>query len=158
MLYSLNASSQGFRGVPPPGDSAVNDVQIVLSHFPLLDTSTRLQEAGLKHAGNLANRAELEDAVHASQIPTLVVSGHLHVRDTVTSGGMLQLSFASLIEPPHEVAVIEIEADEGRVTVHRQAIPVRTANVNSEPVLSPATESCSLDDDQWLSTHPSARW
>ena len=64
------------------GDAPV----LVLSHFPVLSLQTHCADAGLKYAGDLANRNPIGAAVLGRTAPTLVIHGHLHVRQVVTDG------------------------------------------------------------------------
>ncbi len=85
------------------------DIQVVASHYPVLSQEPATRAAGLKYAGDLADRPALEAAVRALGERTVALCGHLHVRTAEASGGLLQLAFASLIEYPYEVAVVEVE-------------------------------------------------
>jgi 3',5'-cyclic AMP phosphodiesterase CpdA len=125
-------------------------MRLVLSHYPLLSRRTLLEENGFKYAGDLSNRAELEGLLLARGVPTLVLSGHLHVRDSASRGAVLQLSVASLIEPPFESAVIDISANPSRVSITR----ISHSRVVAEPgrrlpIFSPCDEMWTYTPEGW---------
>jgi DNA repair exonuclease SbcCD nuclease subunit len=80
----------------------------VLTHYPLLSLAEPLRVACLQDAGQLDATAEVVTALYAHTAPTLVLAGHLHVRAEISEGDVLQVSVASLVEPPHEIAIIDV--------------------------------------------------
>ena len=78
----------------------------MVSHFPVLSREARLRERGLKYAGDLTNVGALHRRVAGRQ-PVVVLSGHIHARETHAEGNVLQLSAGALIEPPHEIAIVD---------------------------------------------------
>jgi DNA repair exonuclease SbcCD nuclease subunit len=125
---------------------------MIFTHFPLLETRERLLAQDLKHAGDLHNRPDLKHSLVTRTAPTIVVHGHLHVRDAHATGPVLQLACAALIEPPHEVTVLEIEREAtGEVVVTRHAEPVAppAPGVSRIPVLAPADQTWRFADDRW---------
>jgi predicted phosphodiesterase len=90
------------------------DVQVVAGHYPVRSQEPATRAAGLKYAGDLADRPALEAAVRALGECTVALCGHLHVRAAEASGGLLQLAFASLIEYPYEVGVVDVDGDRVR--------------------------------------------
>lgn len=126
----------------PPGT-------VLLSHFPVLSLQDELTSADLRYAGDLENRKPLEGAVRESAAPSIVLSGHLHVRMTVASGPVLQLVFGALIEAPFDVAIADIELDEtgGRVRVRQLATDVECAAVRA-----PREYGFEFSDGQWVPT------
>jgi DNA repair exonuclease SbcCD nuclease subunit len=85
---------------------------VVLSHFPVIGLEEECAAAGVRYAGDLQNRAELERAVRLDGSPSLVLCGHLHLRMVASSGSVLQLAFGALIEAPFDLAIADIELDE----------------------------------------------
>jgi hypothetical protein len=78
-------------------------------------------------------------------VPTVVLSGHLHLRGVVTDGAVLQIAFAALIEAPYDVAVVEIS--EG-LAVSYQCASVQPIGVERVPVLAPPTARFAWDASQ----------
>lgn len=135
-----------FAGVLPP--LRTDAVTIVLSHFPLLSFKTQVTRAGLKYAGDLLNQAALEDVVRAHAAPTVVLSGHLHIRATATQGSTIEFSMAPLIERPGEIGVVDI--DLLRLTAERRGTlldPGTSDHVVAR--LSPQQERWRFDDGRW---------
>jgi predicted phosphodiesterase len=95
---------------------------IVLSHFPVLSLQAECTRAGLRYAGDLVNRADVEHAVTQSNVPTIVLAGHIHVRHAIWQGSVLQLSFGALVEAPFDVTMVELESDGERMSVQRRAL------------------------------------
>ena len=118
---------------------------VVATHFPLLSRADAVQRHGLKYAGDLPGRERVLAGV-LGRAGTVVVNGHLHVRETHADGGLLQLSVAALVEPPFEATILDLE----RQTVRRRAVRMREADVAQEPVLSPADETWAFDAGRWL--------
>ncbi len=149
-----------YRTVNPPGFVSVgfseemqtdDGLALVFSHFPILSMTRLLKEANLKHAGDLDDRKTLEGSLTARTAPTVAVHGHLHVRASMAAGSLLHLSCAALIEPPHEVTILEVGLDgDARMLVSRQAQSIRHSEA-ALPVLSPATETWLYDSGAWVS-------
>ena len=160
MLAGLHAPLTGTEvdgirvaGVPiQRGDDALfhwtgalsGGARVVVSHFPVLSREARLAERGLKYAGDLGNRAQLEQRV-AGDGPVIVVSGHIHARETHAAGNLLQFSAGALIEAPHEIAIVDLEP--GRARRRVSVLGPRVAA--HDPVLAPADEAWAFDRGEW---------
>jgi predicted phosphodiesterase len=144
MLEQLETRG-AFRGLDLPDVLAANDALVLFTHFPLLETIERLRQRDFPHPGDLHNRLDLEAALAARTAPTVVVHGHLHVRDAHATGPVLQLGCAALIEPPHEVTFLEIArdaGDAGSLTVTRRAESVAAFGPELRlPVLAPDVQT-----------------
>ena len=117
---------------------------LVVSHFPVLSRETRLRERGLKYAGDLSNVRALHRRV-AGRHPVVVLSGHIHARETHAEGNVLQLSAGALIEPPHEIAIVDAEPGRVRRRVHLLGPRVTPR----DPVLAPADETWAFSGRSW---------
>lgn len=123
---------------------------VALTHFPAYAMAELLADAGLKHAGDLVNRAPLLEAIAGIPGPVLIVNGHLHVHATIADGRVLQLSVAALIEPPHDVSLLSIGFDEdGNPWVTRQASGLFETPGVSLPVLSDREECWQFEESSW---------
>ena len=110
----------------------------------MLSRQRRLSERGLKYAGDLTNRGALARGISRNG-PVVVLSGHIHARERLADGTVLQLSAGALIEPPHEIAIIDVEP--GRV---RRRISLLGPRVTPrDPVLAPADEAWAFADGSW---------
>lgn len=87
---------------------------VLLTHFPVLSLRTRSQELGLLYSGHLRNLAATPDALDVTSAPTLVLNGHLHIRGVRSAARARQISFAALIEPPYEIARVDIDGSNVR--------------------------------------------
>lgn len=130
-------------------DHLGEDPLVILSHFPIVNVEAHLADAGLKYAGD----PEWDDSIlgiHDCRRPVLVLSGHVHVRYEMTSGTVLQLGLAALIEPPHAAAVIEIrEAVAGDLEVELEHFEVADYRVDVVPVISPSESTWRYQAGAW---------
>ena len=121
---------------------------VILVHFPLLSRVEEINAAGLKFAGAFHwDRTEAE--LLARTAPTILLHGHLHVRHTTVERSILQIGFASLIEPPHAVAIVEIEESAGEIIVSVEHHDIASYDVPVLPVLSPAESTLTFTDGAW---------
>jgi predicted phosphodiesterase len=127
----------------------LDDPVLFLTHFPMLSLVEHCATAGLKYAGDLSDFSEMTTLLHQRIAPTLVLHGHLHVRDELAQGSMLQLSFAALIEPPHEMAILELVGDAGELTIHRRNISIASYSAEQLPVLARDETRWQLRDKVW---------
>jgi predicted phosphodiesterase len=101
---------------PPPRleDEEGDEPLIVLSHFPLVSFAAAVAEQGFAYPGDGVGRADLLAALRERPGPSIVLSGHIHVRAAAIDGPVLQLVVGPMIEPPYEAAIVTIErADDG---------------------------------------------
>jgi hypothetical protein len=122
---------------------------ILLTHFPILSRLTACRDAGLKYAGDLTNRAELAAALAARPAPTIVLHGHLHVRDAVAEGTVFQIGCAALVEPPYELAILDLDRADGRIEVRIVREAVADAGDARLPVLVPERGAWTFDGKSW---------
>jgi predicted phosphodiesterase len=111
---------------------------VLASHFPVLARERALREAGLRHPAGLLNRERIENDLRARGHPTVVVGGHMHVRDSAAAGPILQISCGSLIEPPFDATVLTVETGDGSVTVERRAHELGRSRERRNPRMVPA--------------------
>lgn len=143
------AEDDGWSVVEPNAPAWGDEPIVVLSHVPILSREAAVRAAELKYAGGLSNGEAIVTALLARAAPTVVIHGHLHLRDACTTGPVLQIGCAALIEPPYERAVIEVDELEGRLTVtvaHRSVAPVPKVRL---PVLAPADAIWTFKSGRW---------
>jgi hypothetical protein len=133
----------------PAVDAWLDGPVLFLTHFPVVSLAERCAAAGLKYAGDLSNFADTTRLLHERTAPTLVLHGHLHVRDELARGSMLQLSFSALIEPPHEMAILDLVGDARELTVHRRNISIASYSAEQLPVLTRDETRRQLRDKVW---------
>ena len=129
------------------------DGVLFMVHHPMLSLAERCAAQGLKYAGNLDNFDTIAPAITNRFAPTLVMHGHLHVRDELAVGNVLQLSFAALIEPPHEIGIVDIDIQNMRdISVRRRNIAVAPSDVTRLPILSAEETHWQLQGGVWMAT------
>lgn len=111
---------------------------VVLSHFPLLSIEDRCRDAGLLYAAHLDQLAP-PTGLELPAGPTVILSGHLHLRAVTAVGDAIQVAFAALVEPPYEVATVDVAATpSGGIEVRYECASVRAPDAERLPVLDPA--------------------
>jgi Icc-related predicted phosphoesterase len=136
----------------PDADSWSDELVLLLTHFPLLSKAERLAAKGLKHAGDLHDVAEVVAPIIERRSPTVVVHGHLHVRDACAMGRVLQLSLPALIEPPFELTVLDVGNVNGQVIVSRRAVEIAPSPEGALlPTLSLSDDAWAFDNGAWRS-------
>jgi hypothetical protein len=120
---------------------------VLLSHFPVLDREREIRAAGLTYVSTFENREAVAAPLLARTAPTVVLHGHLHLRDLATEGPVLQIGCAALIEPPHERVVIDISGDGSQVRIRH--LPVMASPDVRLPVISPAMSEWWFEGVRW---------
>lgn len=134
-------SQGGWRAARPPALRTWGDGPVLLaSHFPVLSRVAAVAERGLPYAGDLADRAALEETLVGRDGVTVVACGHLHVRDSSVAGSLLQLGFGALVEPPLEASILELTVDASSLVVSRSAHELGRAPERRDPRLVAAEE------------------
>ncbi len=145
-----DAETNELRSLGAPIATREGTVNIIMSHFPLLPLAETLQLAGMKHAGDLTDLDVRTSELQTLIEPAVVLHGHLHVRATTVTESVLHLSFAALVEPPHECTILTISTlAGGEMRVARSASSVRPTHVERLPVLVPSDEIWSFEDQSW---------
>lgn len=132
-------------------DGAPEGADVVASHFPLISREERLAARGLAYSGDLLDRAGLAEWARRTARPVLVLSGHLHVRESHASGPLLQLAAGALVEAPFEVAIVEVTRAPAGMVVRRRVSVLGPSAGARDPVFAPAEETWSYDG-RWRST------
>jgi calcineurin-like phosphoesterase family protein len=140
------AAGRGFAAAELP---QMAERLVLLSHYPLLSRREAVTAAGYKYAGDLVGRERL--AAHVDGRAAVAISGHLHVRDAVSDGPLLQLLLPAMIEPPYACAVVEVGGDPFQASY--LAIPVQpTPEGLDVPLFVPESATWVLEDGAWRAT------
>jgi predicted phosphodiesterase len=143
---------------PPALATWGEELVLLATHFPLLSLAAEVRARGLPYAGDLAGRAVLADALLGRLAPTLVVCGHLHVRESTTSGMLLQLASGALIEPPFEATIVDAQPAGDGLRVTRTAHELDAAPERRDPRLAPAEETWRFSlRGGWRRSRPGSR-
>jgi hypothetical protein len=92
-----------------------NELAVVISHRPIIDRGEELAALEIQNAGAFAGGPRVTDVLMDRQAPTIVVAGHLHLRDCHGAGNVLQIISPALVEDPSEVAIVDVSAEDQRV-------------------------------------------
>jgi hypothetical protein len=114
-----------------------------LTHFPLVSFEDRCRATKLLYSAHLDQLAPPPTVLPADSGPVVVLSGHLHLRGVATAANVLQLAFAALVEPPYEVAVVDLDVE--RASVSYRCASVVQPDAARIPVLDPAEGSWTFD-------------
>ena len=141
------------RTVVPAGPAG----HVVLTHFPILSFEQRARDAQLLYSAHLSQLAPPVDPL-PDDGPVVVLSGHLHIRGMTHEGDVLQLSFAALVEPPYEFALVEMTADGDRLEVGYRCASARVPDAPKLPVLDPDQGTWRWTRGDGWSQPPETRW
>jgi Calcineurin-like phosphoesterase len=133
-----------------PHSAADGLASLVVSHFPLAPHADRLAAAGLPFPGELGDRASRFERLATSGVPTVVLSGHVHVRDAIGHDNVLQLCVPALVERPHEAAVVDVDPIAQVVRCRRVRSDGPVSDRGAEPwLLAAADERWTFAGGSW---------
>jgi predicted phosphodiesterase len=143
------ARSNGGRGAEDWGDEPA----VWLSHYPMVSFAEEVSQARLTYGDDLEDLEEVARPLLTRSAPTVVVSGHIHLRHDCVVGRVLQLSCAALVEPPFEIAILDFRIDPetrgDHMVVHRKSVPLVSSSAVSCPVLSPPRQEWVFEAGEW---------
>jgi predicted phosphodiesterase len=144
------ADGDGYATVVGPETAAWGDGLVVfVTHFPAISRAEMFAAESFKYPGDLRDREAVLEPLAARSAPTVVLCGHIHARDSVAEGPVLQLVGGALIEAPYECAIVDV--DEKTMTVTREAHPLSGPAVERSPVFAPERETWRYDGLVWSS-------
>jgi len=147
---ATGTSANGRSHDGAPGSAADGLAAIVVSHFPLAPHADRLALAGLPCPGELADRAPRFERLAATGVPTVVLSGHVHVRDAIGHDSVLQICVPALVEAPHEAAIVDVDPLTHAVRCTRVRGGDPAPGRGAEPwLLAAADERWTFADGAW---------
>jgi hypothetical protein len=141
------ACSNGGQGTDWWGDEPA----VWLTHYPMISFAEEVWGADLTYGDDLEDLDEVARPLLERPVPTVVVSGHVHLRHACMKGALLQVSCAALVEPPFEVTLLdlEIEPESGRLVARREAVPLLSSSAVRCPVLSPPQQEWIFEAGEW---------
>ncbi len=156
--FSVTSGSWGYAAGPTgrPDVSRWGDDECVVwvTHYPAVSFSGEVSAAGLVYGDDLEDLEEVTRPLLEREAPTVVVSGHVHVRATHVEGPVLQVSCAALIEPPLEVTFLEVESEGDRVEVRRESALLAPSLTVRPPAFSPPEQGWAFKASVWRSLGP----
>jgi predicted phosphodiesterase len=126
------------------------ELVVLVSHLPLLSRAAAVAACGMPYPGDLLDRERPAALLQARAGATIVIAGHIHVRDVHRDGPVLQLTQAAMIEPPFEAALLDVRADrDGCVEVTRRTHRTAERRAVQEPTLVPPVGSWRFASGGW---------
>ena len=101
------------------------DTVLLMSHYPMLSFRERAEREGVYYGDNdLENLEEVARPLLDRPAPTVVVNGHMHMRDDCAVEKVLQISCAALTQQPFDLTLLDLKAKGNRISVGVERIPV----------------------------------
>jgi Icc-related predicted phosphoesterase len=128
---------------------------LLLSHYPVISRHNEALAGGWKYSGDAVGLTDLDAELAKRRAPTIVFHGHLHLKDAVANGTLLQLGFPALIESGHQFAIVTISSDAGDIRLN---IAWLTATPDDRPVakIGEPASSWIFTSHAWLPLAPSS--
>lgn len=137
----------------PNIDAWGNDPVIVLSHFPLAGFGGEAAAAGLKYAGDYHDAESFSARLADRPAPVLAIHGHLHIRNALAVGAVLQASCGSQVDALYEVTVVDFAGwNDGTITW--TSTPIDPVYPDISPALSTPVQAWSWDGVTWTRVEP----
>ena len=127
-----------------------------MSHYPMVSFRGRAEKEGVYYRDNdLENVKQVQRPLLKWEAPTIVVNRHAHTRDDCATGKVLQVSCASLTQPPFDVTILDLEATVNRASVGVERIPVASLPDDVRlSALSPARFRWVFESGAWYRVEP----
>lgn len=114
------------------------DSVVLVSHYPVISRRREALADGWKYSGDALRLDGLADELAARPAPTIVLHGHLHLRDSVARGSLLQLGFPALAEHGHQASIVAVDERDGDLDLEIRPI---SALGGGRPAAAVATPS-----------------
>lgn len=130
-----------------------DELVVWLSHYPMVSFAEKASAAGLWYGDNdLEDLEETARPLLERRAPTVVISGHMHIRDDLVSEKVLQVACAALMEAPFEITLLDLQIEDGRISVRKESVPIVPSPPDVElPVLSPPRQEWVFEAGEWSS-------
>jgi calcineurin-like phosphoesterase family protein len=150
--YGYTARSDDRPDVSGWGEEPV----ILLSHYPMISFRERAEREGVYYGDNdLENLEEVSRTLLSRAMPTVVINGHMHMRDDCAAGQVLQISCAALTQPPFDVTLLDLDTGEGRISAGVERIPVAPSPDDVHlSALSPTRLRWVFEEGTWRQVMP----
>lgn len=153
--FSVTSGSWGYAagstGRPDVSGWEDDECVVWVTHYPAVSFSEEVSAAGLVYGDDLEDLEEVTRPLLGREPPTVVVSGHVHVRAARVEGPVLQVSCAALVEPPLEVTFLDVEPQGDRVEVRRESAPLAPSLAVRPPAFSPPEQGWAFESGAWRS-------
>jgi calcineurin-like phosphoesterase family protein len=146
--YGYTARSDERPDVSGWGEETV----VLLSHYPMISFRERAEREGVYYGDN--NLEEVARPLLGRTAPTVVINGHMHMRDDCAAEQVLQISCAALTQPAFDVTLLDLKAGRGRISVEVERIPVAPSPDVRLSALSPARLRWVFEEGTWRQAAP----
>lgn len=137
-------------GRPEVGEWGEGPV-VWISHYPMISFEDVTREAGLLYGDELADRMEVLGPLTRRPLPTVVLSGHVHLRVDSVEGPVLQLACAALVEPPFELTFLDVGTRDGQVYARARSEALVPALRVRAPTFAPPEREWVFGAGEWRS-------
>ena len=150
--YGYTARSDERPDVSGWGEETV----VLLSHYPMISFRERAEREGVYYGDNdLENLEEVARPLLGRTAPTVVINGHMHMRDDCAAEQVLQISCAALTQPPFDLTLLDLKTGGGRISVGVERIPVAPSPDDVRlSALSPARLRWVFEEGMWRQAAP----
>ncbi|MBV9454318.1 MAG: metallophosphoesterase [Rubrobacter sp.] len=122
---------------------------LLISHYPIISFSDEVSGTGLMYGDDLEDLEEIAQPLLERPEPTVVLSGHIHIRYACVVENVLQVSCPALVEPPFEITLLDIAFEGRRIAVRMESVPL----ISSFPIrvsgLSPPRQKWVFEAQGW---------
>ncbi len=150
--YGYTARSDERPDVSGWGEETV----VLLSHYPMISFRERAERESVYYGDNdLENLEEVARPLLSRAAPTVVINGHMHMRDDCAAERVLQISCAALTQPPFDVTLLDLATGGSRISVGVERIPVAPSPDDVRlSALSPARLRWVFEEGTWRQATP----
>lgn len=150
--YGYTAHSDERPDVSGWGEETV----VLMSHYPMISFRERAEREGVYYGDNdLENLEEVTRPLLGRAAPTVVINGHMHMRDDCAAQQVLQISCAALTQPPFDVTLLDLETGGGGISVGVERIPVAPSPDDVRlSTLSPTRLRWVFEEGTWHQAEP----
>jgi predicted phosphodiesterase len=152
--FSVAIGSRSYAAGPggkPDVSSWGDDLVAWLTHFPMISFSEEVSRAGLTYGNNLEDLEEVARPLLERSAPTVVVHGHIHLRNARVEETVLQISCQGLVEPPFEVVLLDLEPESDRMLVRAESVALAPSLSVRLPTFSPPRREWVFEAGAWRS-------
>jgi predicted phosphodiesterase len=154
---SVTSGNRGYAAGPdgkPDVSGWEVDPVVWLTHFPMISFSEQVSRAGLIYGNDLEDLEEVAQPLLGRSAPTVVVNGHIHLRNTRAKGKVLQVSCAALLDPPFEVTLLDLEPEGDRLVLRRESVALVPSLSGRVPTFSPPRQEWVFEAGAWRPLEP----
>lgn len=122
---------------------------LFISHYPIISFSDAVSGTGLMYGDDLEDLEETAQPLLERLGPTVVISGHIHIRYACVVEQVLQISCPALVEPPFEITLLDIEFEGRWMAVRLESVPLISSFPLRVSGLSPPRQKWVFEAQGW---------